>query len=285
MTFSQVKKELIHLGFEQELDTDLEENLIEAVNRAVKAINELRPKRAELAIVHSCEVPDFNDAALHVLGRHSFEWSDGKAIWFEAVGQGKLTVKTRTGVLTEKTWENRSGFIEISTTFDGDGDALTFVFEGSPRASVRNICVYNTAYTEGHVPGYAVKRTYDLAVLTDGAYLHLTKAPIVDTGAFVIDLSEVYEIHGDRLVIPCMQSGVISLEYRTRVPAITGDDPEEEIPLEEDLAALVPPLSAFWLWLDDDQEKAAVYKQLYTEMAARIDRRSHIPARIKTNNW
>jgi hypothetical protein len=74
------------------------------------------------------------------------------------------------------------------------------------------------------------------------------------------------------MAIPEAYSGKISVVYKCAPPNLTGGRDEEiELPLGcEHLLAL---LSASYIWLDDDAERAQYYMNLYREAMSSLKRR------------
>lgn len=70
----------------------------------------------------------------------------------------------------------------------------------------------------------------------------------------------------------------------TRVTPQTPDSFEFEIPLDSHI--LLPYLTAYLLWLDDDERKAVMYKNDYESIKSAIQEKDNEPrARVEGNKW
>ena len=68
-----------------------------------------------------------------------------------------------------------------------------------------------------------------------------------------------------KITLPSDYSGEINLTYRRlpRLPTLTEPDAQIDVPREYE--PLLPLLTAFYVLLDDEDEKAEIYKKAYTE--------------------
>ena len=64
------------------------------------------------------------------------------------------------------------------------------------------------------------------------------------------------EICCGKIRIPSQYSGEINLTYRKSAPRITLDMMDSEVDIPREIEHLVPLLTAAYVWLDDDEEKA-----------------------------
>ena len=83
---------------------------------------------------------------------------------------------------------------------------------------------------------------------------------------------------GSSLYVPNAYCGKIILTYRRRAARIDKNYPDGDIDIPKELEALLPILTASYLWLDDDYERSSFYLDLYRSEAARI--RSAFPLGI-----
>ena len=75
---------------------------------------------------------------------------------------------------------------------------------------------------------------------------------------------------GDTLYIPTEYSGKVKITYKPSPAKITDEDMAAEIDIPKSLEHLLPILTASYLWLDDDAEKAEYYAAIYRSEANRI---------------
>jgi len=67
----------------------------------------------------------------------------------------------------------------------------------------------------------------------------------------------------------------IYIEYERAAGNINGDSGDEEIELDDKYFGLLVLLTAFYVWLDDEPEKAALYFTRYSEEAAMLAKGAH----------
>ncbi len=77
-------------------------------------------------------------------------------------------------------------------------------------------------------------------------------------------------IIGDKLILPSLFTGEIFIRYKPCTSNLTLDDLEEEIPIPKRCEHLCPILTAAYFWLDDEEEKAAYYMQIYNDEASKM---------------
>ncbi len=113
------------------------------------------------------------------------------------------------------------------------------------------------------------------ALVEDGTPIALT-SDFVISGAHFLFLSRT--LSGDVRV--CCR-------IRPTVPTVY-DDPDTALSLDEELCQLLPLLTAHYLLLDDDPEKANHYLSLYREQYALLKTEDSLPTPVKwrsVNNW
>ena len=72
-------------------------------------------------------------------------------------------------------------------------------------------------------------------------------------------------VHANTLSVPSDYCGRIRVKYRKSIPDINPDEPDSPIDLPEEYHSLLPLLTASYVWLDDDADKAQYYMSLYRE--------------------
>ncbi len=130
---------------------------------------------------------------------------------------------------------------------------------------------------------------YDLRIL-DTAVINLTEPPALLSGDEYRALGNGYILSGGtHLYLTKRLTGEYRLTCRMRpMTPDESDDPDLPLPLDEDLAQLLPLLTAHYLLLDDDAEKANHYLSLYREQYALLATAAEIPASVgwhSVNSW
>lgn len=128
--------------------------------------------------------------------------------------------------------------------------------------------------------------TYDFRNLPD--FMRFSGAPSKAWGEVLV-LNRHYTISDERILrLHPTLTGEIMAEYETKLPQYTINTPTtSEIPLDEELCQLLPNLVAYYVFLDDDANKAAVFKQRYEELYNILSYRgkSRSAAYFSSNNW
>ncbi len=97
-------------------------------------------------------------------------------------------------------------------------------------------------------------------------FLFATKMP------FDISLNQIKgaSVIGNSLFVPADFCGTLFIRYKPIFKNLTLDDLDTDIQISKKCEHLCPILTASYIWLDDDSEKAAYYMQIYREEASKI---------------
>ena len=276
MTLNQLKAAVARLGFERELEDD--EALKISANRALRLIFSERPvRKAVLLPVGSLPVCSRVAAIEHIGGKTDEAQLCGRCYSFRAYGKGSYTVKDKDGA--------KKG------SFDGHGVAVkgfissdaTIFFEGENFYKIYELCSFEYAPSKiaDDIPVKEPMQCIDVAS-TESDFLAFEGLP---TDQYGNELK--YAVLQDgRVYLPWDFKGEIRLEYRrTPTPILLSRDAEIDLPRE--CEELLPLLTASFLWLDDDGEKAQYYMALYKDALATLKRYSNsgIDCSYRTNGW
>ena len=260
MTLTDIKNEVCALGFDS--DISINDSLISSIKRALRTIY---TERGETAIADIYQEP-YLPCIYHERIVHRGDKGDtviklcGAAYAFAASGIGGFRIKTG-----EKTREYsfNSQFSEFSGTLDGDGEITFF---GKYMFVVYDLSVYDAIRSDepGDIARYTGITNYDLKKLTRD-YMFAVSVPKNEHGKDIIGAS----IHATTLSVPSTYRGRIRIKYRKGIPEFSPDTPDEQVNLPEEYHSLLPLLTASYVWLDDDADKAQYYMSLYRDgMAA-----------------
>ena len=183
----------------------------------------------------------------------SFELS-GAAFSFTASGEGEYTVSDGTGV--------RHGSFNGQKTevreFIGAHAAVTF--EGELSYTVFDLAVFSDVFgtDELDIPIAHDCEEYSIRDLAPD-FVGPLGAPYADGARIPTSL----RISSDKLIVPCGFEGEIYIPYARAPKEIDLDTLNDEIDIPPECEHILALLTASYLWLDDDSEKAQYYMTLY----------------------
>ena len=255
MTFSELEKEVLALGFEDRIDRS--EELVIAASRALRLIYNERPSVRTTLIYHKRALPTLQREKIDRAGGEELILPlDGRAYSFRVSGRGSFTVRDGSG-------ERREDFDGELCLFRGFTDGHGEIrFSGEYGYSILGFSVYADTVSPSpeDIPEFGFidevdmrKRCPDFLAFADGAR--------DIRGALIPDIV----MSDGRLLIPRDISGVISVAYKRSPRPICSDFPDEAIDIPEETAPLLPLLVAAYLWLDDAPDKAQYYMSLYRD--------------------
>ncbi len=294
MTVSELFAATAQLGFEASLES--EDAFFFAANRGLLHLAAIRP------VTKSCIV---NHAPLeNKLGAHSFERitkydelvfeaQGARSFYFEADGNGRVIVEAKTGdewapigqvelSVVDRVFRPYRGFIKKDGAFTDAPVRLRFI--GDYLYSVRNVALYEYLYSAdvSDIPAFEAYTRYDMSALVPD-FLSLASTPIKG------DVR--YDVEGGRVILlPYEQGGVFSVSYLHRPDKIVRNEENDisedstAIDLDEELCALLPLLTAAYVWAEDEPEKAEYYLAIYRERAAEIEHRARNAAPVRFNS-
>ena len=149
-------------------------------------------------------------------------------------------------------------------------------------------CTQDSVYDSGQT--YYIKADYyhlNMPSLTDGSFLDFDDTPVqVDNGDKFIPFND-YDIEtGDTIVVSGDNVGIFRLYYRAAHEPYTADTEDDVIlPLPLKAHHLVPLLCAYYVWLDDDIQKATMYYNQYESLANALIMRQERPRMRVRTDW
>lgn len=254
MTLNDIKKEIAALGFESE--GSVSADWVFSVRRALEEAYREYGVHAEAVIYQNNPTPDFHIGALtHAAGDGVAFSFVGGAYCFKVDGVGTLCVSDESG---EREYAFHGGTASFSGCLDGEA-TLTFI--GDFRYTVYDLCHFSEL-TEASADAlrYGRLTEYDLERRIPD---YLTVCDVVrdGTGEEIKGCSVCSGV----LSVPYGYAGEIRVRYCKRAPSVSADFADEELDVPPALAPLIPLLCAFYVWLDDDAEKAQYYLSRYRE--------------------
>ena len=254
MTFGELKRAVIHLGFERGLEDD--EYLMPALSRALYTLfNDIgviatrkipRPKTdVELIFDTMAHTPTSTES--FVIG--------GNACSFTVSGEGSYTLNSGA---TSRTYSFSSDMLPVRL-FTIPGSILSF--EGSLSFTVFDLAVAKSTRSSliTDIPIWSeldrvnLGRRYPDFIAPDGEPTGADGKPIA--GA---------RVENGVLHLPHGYCGQVFISYR-RAPNIPSGIEDEELDIPKGAEELLPLLVASYIWLDDAPDKAQYYMSLYLD--------------------
>lgn len=269
MTLNEIKNEVLSLGFEDSLPS--EGGFVSALRRALQSAYTERGVLGRLRFYQRSPIPSVHVSSLtHKGGEDEHLEVFGKYLCMHLSGRGTVTVTDSSG---ERRYPFDSEFLYFHTRING---AATVGFSGDYGFYVAFLSVYTEDFPDDYLPPeYGYEREYDLASLAPD-YLCVAALPEDEHGKTI----RGSDVRSGTLVIPYSYVGEVRLSYRRKAPEVREDYPDEELGIATEFAHLIPLITAAYVWLDDDFDKAQYYMSLYREgMAAlKIYSRSYTEA-------
>lgn len=277
MTLNELRESVVTLGFESGIDRD--EALRCAVRRALHTIAIDRPTVASRSIfVLSPDGRLVSDVFLHTGGSSESFTLDGRAFSFKVMGEGYCLITGEDGEREERFYGGTSfirGFTNGPTniTFHGEYDYVVFclaVFDIRLSGDINNI------------PLFGSRREIDLKECFP-EFLSPEGMPTRKDGSAISGM----EIRGSTLSLPYSFTGEVIISFKTRRDVPDFDSEDEVIDVPAECEEMLPLLVAFYVWLDDDGEKAETYLSLYKDMLSSLKRGSTrlVNTAYATNGW
>ena len=257
VTLNTLYDEVRALGFE---DGGAADNaFVFAANRALLQIA-TDCKEKKRGTVYAAGYPQTLVCALyvHTGGEMTFSLS-GKSFCFISNGRGTYT-------LTDKSGAKEMHFCGVGQINGGNIDgAADITFSGDNAYTVYDLVSYGVTFGKGDPVPYSEKRAYALCDYIPD--LLAVCAPATDANGRSIPNATVI---GGELLLPVDFCGKVYIDYVKRPKEISIDTPDEPIDIAVHLALLLPLLTASYVWLDDDAEKATYYMSLYRNASTEI---------------
>ena len=250
MTLNELKTEVAALGFEPNADTS--PIIITAANRALSMIYTELPVVDAVRIAVEEQSPSLYAEKIEHRGGATSIPVCGKYYSFSVSGKGSYSVRSSMGE-TKRAFDTSLSRYEGALYGEGE-----LVFEGEECFTVFELSVFESVPTK-------VSRGGAVSVddFTDDI-LSLFELPRDSRGEFILGAG----IGGRDILFPADFSGIATVRYYRRPTPITSESAEIDIAPSE--AFLLPLLTAYFVWLDDEPERAERYLSLYRKTAARM---------------
>lgn len=277
-TWGYIKSECINLGFDKATAFQKNPSLfVESANRAMNIIaTTVKPILAKYVITHN-PLENLLPNPHSMMDLYSYpnnmpsaplQASGVKAYYFECNGNGTATLTNGVDTTTIDMQSNGQ-FKPYKGFIDGD---VTLTFSGDYGYMIRNMAMYGTLLgaTEEDIQPFSQYLRYDIAELTkmddETVFFDFADEEPIFQGSFSSGNSyktvRDYKKDGrSSILLNRSERGQFEVWYKkfpNPVTDTTADDYELE--LDYDVCTLVPLLMGFYVWLDDDERKASMYR-------------------------
>lgn len=254
MTLNDIKKEVAVLGFENE--SAIDSSIECAARRALATIYTEHGVHAVGSIYQNSPVPIKHlPMIIHTAGKDEVIELGDCSYAFVISGVGTFEISDDLGVRTQD-FDTRSTY--LFGRINGSGEIR---FTGEFRYTVYDLCIYDEKFADGEAPPRCGRmREYALdEYLPD--FLFCSSLPTDARGIEIAGAS----ISSGRLLVPYDYVGQIVIKYRKRAPEVSINVPDAPLDVPTELEQLVFLLTAAYVWLDDDADKAQYYMSLYRD--------------------
>lgn len=306
MNVASVWKETTELMFDVPED---EGGFYSALNRALIRVNTLRRAVSQCVINHRHPENLVMNSSFVPVAREggsdlSFESPRrAKAFYFSSDGNGNAYVEKYVSgtwqVMAEITltgngeYREYRGFIRENGSFLAEVVPVRIRFCGEFLYNVRSVALWSDVYSENtsEIPAYSPYIEYDIDKMKDD-FIGIA-SPIMTETENGKEIAENVTVDGkSKVMIPYDDVGVYYLEYYRELPRIVQgesvEDDMRELPIDDELASLVPVLVCAEICQDDDPDRSIIYYNRYNERAAEITVRdvNNSPVTYKNaNGW
>ncbi len=279
MTYKDLKRQIFNLGFEDSSTYDEEPSIIpDAINLAMRDITNIFPlidkyEIAQYPLKSLLSSPLYNQDIKHYDGIVPVKYSatGAKSLYFECSGTGTLTITDNNGTRVIELASDRA-YKEYREFVSGN---VTLTFGGNYSYDIKNIAVYGELYSDKleDIPAYRQYVRYDFRELTkqDGRYVFIDFLDKVQEGNYSDGFSykHIQDFQREQpwtIILNGFEKVQYTIFYKKTFvlfDVATQDSFEIELPFDQQ--HLLPLLSAYYIWLDDDMAKAIMYYNKYEE--------------------
>ena len=293
MTYRELKDAVRHLGLVESFDDRvLESCMPDATTRGLRTLSRLVPRTAIFTLAHYPQKPTGEVSSFAYTGEKITIERFGVAsvCFYASSGNGSVKVRLD-GVTKEIPFTATRGArtlvrIVFSETFENltkAADHVTLEFAGESYYYVDSLSFYSSFGIIDVLP-YGEYVRYDISSLvTDFGRL---LSPPVRRGNELLVLNVDFSLIDSHTVAlsPTLE-GAFDIYYEHLPERVTDDtDEESNLDVSADLEDLLPLIVAYYVWAEDEPEKATDYYQRYTEQAALVKSRRNVTANLNYKN-
>lgn len=253
MTINQLLRESYALGFE---DTgELNDSFIFSANRALGIIcSDIVPEKQARFIISAPEISYRMASYRHTPGKTFKINIKGTSFSFKFSGTGTVSI-TEKNTRKIKNFNSKNGIFK-----EAFNSECELKFTGALAFSIYDLTVYSTRISANNdsIPVYSSMKDISLSEYIPDFGI-ITRLPENSAGEVI----EKATVHGDVMRLPFEWDGEISVYYKPCPTVLSANDPDAKISIPKFAEHLLPLLTASYLWIDDDPEKAEYYASVY----------------------
>jgi len=276
MTLTELRKQVAALGFRDDVEDP--EAFVVMANRALLTIfNDWGVTSTARIAVTAPRVVNYHSSLLYKPEAPLKVKLYGKSFSFEAYGSGSVTVYS-------KNEEKKIEFENGEQVADFINDEAELCFGGNFSYTILVLTSFDCLSSDKKqdIPIYSMYRIIDKNLLPYD-FMSLHSAP---TDARGIEIPDVHA-NGGAVLIPFGYTGEIYFTYKRRPKKISLEDEGLAIDIPPQAESMLGTLTAAYLYLDEEPEKAEYYMALYKQEMSDLRRfvTRNIGINYRTNRW
>ena len=236
-------------------------------------------------------VPEQTAVALNDGSSFTFSADGVKSIYFQYSGIGKAYI-TGGDEETEISIDSYGSFTEIRGNYPNvSGNKVTIRFESDYPATVKNLAMYEATFPEDEngakVPEYGRYIKYDLKDLATDFYNLFDNSINYEDGNIYLNTTDYYRESDHILILPSNRPGMYTIYYHAYPVQITEETEEDYVlPIDPDVAVLLPLYMASQLYMDDDLAIATTLRNQFEVGLDSLVNTSHYSGKESfTSEW
>lgn len=236
-------------------------------------------------------VPEQTAVALNDGSSFTFSADGVKSFYFQYSGIGKAYI-TGGDEETEIPIDSYGSFTEIRGNYPNvSGNKVTIRFESDYPATVKNLAMYEATFPEDEngakVPEYGRYIKYDLKELATDFYNLFDNSINYEDGNIYLNTTDYYRESDHILILPSNRPGMYTIYYHA-YPVQINEETEEDyvLPIDPDVAVLLPLYMASQLYMDDDLAIATTLRNQFEVGLDSLVNTSHYSGKESfTSEW
>ena len=213
--------------------------------------------------IHNLVSESISDTIHEFSDSYSYQADEGQSYYFECSGTGTCEIVVGDDVVEIITLDNSNYEVFKGLIPNPFKSPVTFTFNTAYPMAIKNVAIYSENFrSEDDVVPYADKIKYELNTLAGDFYM-IDPQGIYYEGAYqkYLQTSDFYQEGTKTLVLDRNMVGSFTIYYRAYPEQITSETEDSyELPIDQEVYALLPLYMASQLYKDDDNGIATAYR-------------------------